>query len=69
MIKKFFSKPSVLDTAKAELYEAQQKLMEAQTGLEYAAAMVEYNTNRVARLKTLIEQATTYDIKPSKATK
>ena len=37
-----------------ELYEAEKALLDAQTGLEWAQSQVEYNTNRVARLKKQI---------------
>lgn len=54
-LKNLFSKPTVQSVAQDELYEAERKLMEAQTGLEYAHAMVDYHTNRVARLKKLLD--------------
>lgn len=53
-IKNPFSKPTVNDTANLELYEAQVRLLEAQSALEYASAMVTYHSNRVARLKAII---------------
>jgi hypothetical protein len=34
-----------------ELYEAEVALLEAQSGVEWAKANVEYQSNRVARLK------------------
>lgn len=39
----------------SELAEAQVALLEAQTGQEYARAMVKYNTDRVARLSAALE--------------
>jgi len=36
--------------ARLELSEAQRSLLTAQSGLEYAAAMVDYHTKRVMRL-------------------
>lgn len=57
-IKSPFSKPTPIEIATKELQEAQEKLLEAQTGLEYAKAMVEYNTNRVARLQEYIKAQT-----------
>lgn len=57
-LKDLFSKPTVTAVAQDELYEAERKLMEAQTGLEYAHAMVDYHTNRVARLKKLLDAQT-----------
>ena len=45
--------PSYAELIQYELNDAQLKLLTAQTGLEYAQAMVEYNTRRVERLKSL----------------
>ena len=56
-----------------ELYEAEVALLQAQSGVEWAKANVEYQTNRVARLtkykatKKLEEDAKTYT--PKLATK
>lgn len=36
--------------ARRELLEARLSLLEAQSGLEFSTAMVEYHTKRVARL-------------------
>lgn len=40
--------------AAAELKEAQRELLKAQTGLEYAQAMVTYHTARIKRLEPLV---------------
>lgn len=50
-----FRKPSAVELAKIELEEARRKLLNAQTGLEYAEAMVRYETARVRRLESMLE--------------
>lgn len=47
-------KPTIEQLAQDELYDAQVKLMQAQNALEWAQANVDYQTNRVARLKKQI---------------
>lgn len=47
-------KPTIEQLAQDELYDAQVKLMQAQTALDWAQANVDYQTNRVARLKKQI---------------
>lgn len=42
------------DLVSQELYEAERKLLEAFTNLEWAQSNLEYQTNRVARLKQYI---------------
>lgn len=49
-----FRKPSAAELAKVELEEARRKLLDAQTGLEYAEAMVRYQSSRVRRLETIL---------------
>lgn len=49
-----FRKPSAVELAKIELEEARRKLLNAQTGLEYAEAMVRYETARVRRLENML---------------
>ena len=38
-----------------ELYDAQTKLLKAQSGVEWAQACVTYESNRVARLKSKLD--------------
>lgn len=45
------------EMAATELAEAELKLLESETGREYADAMVAYNTKRVARLKKFLATA------------
>lgn len=53
MFSKFnpFKRESITKVVETELYEAERKLLEAQTLLEYYKAQVDFQTNRVARLK------------------
>lgn len=53
-IKRMFRKLSPVEIASAELVEAQVSLLEAHTGHEYAQAMVNYNKQRVDRLRKQI---------------
>jgi hypothetical protein len=39
-----------------ELAEAEMELLKAETGVEYAAALVTYNKNRVKRLKAYMAE-------------
>ena len=50
-----FRKPMAVELAKAELEQARRELLNAQTGLEYADAMVRYETARVRRLEGMLE--------------
>jgi hypothetical protein len=51
-----FAKPSADVLAVVELEEARRQLLAAQSALEYAASMVDYNTNRVARLEQRVKE-------------
>jgi len=51
-----FKKPSAEVLAVTELEEAKRQLLVAQTGLEYAQAMVTYNEQRVERLTARIKE-------------
>jgi hypothetical protein len=55
-----FRKLTAIDCVTAELVEAEHALLRAETGVEYAQALVTYNKNRVKRLSAYIkEQETT----------
>lgn len=54
-----FRKPTAAELAKAELEEARRKLLNAQSGMEYAEAMVRYETARVRRLEDILGQVKT----------
>ena len=55
-LKKIFRRLTPLELAAKELAEAERSLLEAQTGREYADAIVEYNTKRIARLRKFLKQ-------------
>ena len=52
-----FRKPSAAELAQDELEQARRELLNAQTGLEYADAMVRYGSARVRRLENIIANA------------
>jgi hypothetical protein len=51
---KIFGKLTSLQVAATELAEAELALLAAESGVEYAAALVTYNKARVARLKAFV---------------
>ena len=53
-IKKIFGRITPLQTAANELAEAELALLRAETGVEYAAAQVTFNKQRVKRLRSFI---------------
>lgn len=52
-----FRTPSALELAARELAQAERALLEAETGREYATAMVEYNQERIHRLRKYLKEA------------
>ena len=50
-IKDIFKVITPAQAIAAELAEAEHQLLKAETGVEYAQALVTYNKNRVKRLK------------------
>ena len=56
-----FKQVSHTDAILSEIREAEHALLRAETGVEYAQALVTYNKNRVKRLKAYM--ATTDDVK------
>ena len=58
-LKRLFAKPTPLELATVELVEAERAKLEAETGREYADALVKYNTARIARLRKYITEETT----------
>ena len=46
-----------------ELLHAEHDLLKAETGVEYAQALVTYNKNRVKRLKAYMAVTTTEEVK------
>jgi hypothetical protein len=54
----YFRLPSAESLALRELEEAKRKLLDAQTGREYAESMCRYHEARVKRLTAYIHNAT-----------
>lgn len=52
-----FRKPSTTDIAQRELDDATRELLLAQTALDYAASRVQFNKDRIGRLKQIIKDA------------
>ena len=53
LYKLFFQRVTIDDLKQQELYTAQCAQLQAQTQLEYYTAMVEFNRQRIQRLKPL----------------
>lgn len=56
--KNTYSTPSAEVLALRELEEARRKLLEAQTGKEYAESMCKYHEARIKRLTTYLHNVT-----------
>lgn len=50
-----FYKPSAEVLARLELEDAKRALLEAQSGMEYAKAMVMYRTEQIERLSKVVK--------------
>lgn len=57
-IKKLFTRATPMELAVAELVDAQREKLQAESGAEYAEALVIYNQSRIERLTAYIAQAT-----------
>ena len=57
-MKGWFAAPSAAVLALRELEDAKRKLLESQTGREYADAMCKYHEARIKRLTTYLQAAT-----------
>jgi hypothetical protein len=53
-VKVMFKRMTPLEAITVELMEAEHQLLRAETGVEYAQALVTYNKNRVKRLKAYL---------------
>ena len=51
MVKRLLSTPTPLEMAARELVKAQREKLEAESALDYAANIVQYNDDRINRLK------------------
>ena len=56
MVKRLLATPTPLEMVAKELVEAQRSKLEAETALDYAYSMVEYNTQRIERLKARLTE-------------
>jgi hypothetical protein len=53
-VKFMFKRVSQTDAILNEMREAEHALLRAETGVEYAGALVTYNKNRIKRLKAYL---------------
>ena len=51
-----FRKPSPLEMISTELSEAHLEKLNAETAVEYAQSIVDYNTTRITRLNARLEE-------------
>jgi hypothetical protein len=56
LFKEPFKKPSPLEVIAAELAEAHLAKLQAETGVEYAQSIVDYNLKRIERLNARMEE-------------
>ena len=56
MYKRLTTTPTPLELAARELMQAQRAKLEAETALDYAANMVQYNDDRIVRLKVRLTE-------------
>lgn len=56
-----FKKPTPLHLIAQELADAHLELLEAESGVEYAQSIVDYNKARIARLNSRLNSYKTYD--------
>jgi len=56
MAKRLLATPTPLELATRELVQAQRSKLEAETALDYAANMVQYNDDRINRLRVRLNE-------------
>jgi hypothetical protein len=56
MTKRLLATPTPLELAARELVQAQRAKLEAESALDYAANMVQYNDDRIVRLKVRLTE-------------
>ena len=56
LAKKLLSTPSPLELAARELVQAQRAKLEAESACEYAASMIQYNDDRICRLRVRLAE-------------
>jgi hypothetical protein len=55
-IKRLLATPTPLEMAANELVEAQRSKLEAESALDYAFSMVDYNNQRIERLRVRLDE-------------
>ena len=55
-IREFVRQPTHMELVNKELEEAKVEKLEAETAVEYAQSIVQYNTKRIDRLNTYIAE-------------
>lgn len=56
LMKEPFKKPTPLEVIAAELADAHLEKLDAETAVEYAQSIVDYNTTRITRLNARLEE-------------
>ena len=56
LLREPFKKPSPMEMIATELAHAHLEKLEAETAVEYAQSIVDYNLNRITRLNARIEE-------------
>jgi len=56
LMKEPFKKPTPLEMIAAELADAHMEKLNAETAVEYAQSIVDYNINRIKRLNERVEE-------------
>jgi hypothetical protein len=56
MLKRLLTTPTPLEMAARELVQAERAKLEAETALDYAANMVQYNDDRINRLRARLTE-------------
>jgi len=56
LMKEPFKRPTPLEMIAAELSDAHLEKLNAETAVEYAQSIVDYNTTRIARLNARLEE-------------
>jgi hypothetical protein len=56
LLREPFKKPTPLEVIAAELAEAHLAKLQAETGVEYAQSIVDYNLKRIERLNARMEE-------------
>jgi hypothetical protein len=56
MVKRLLTTPTPLELAARELVQAQRAKLEAESACEYAASMIQYNDDRICRLRVRLDE-------------